>query len=508
MISDTSRKQWYWLGLCLPGLIPLCVPYLPFQDWPGHLGVVGVMLNFDDPQAGLNAYYEYSGEWKPNALLYWLVYGLAQFLSPMNAGRVVMALGLGGLGPAVAFLCRSVKADERLAFFVLPLAIGRHVYCGFIPNACALVLGVLALAFYFRSRERTKLSNLALLLVFLILTHSMHVFVYLAVAGLILASGLWDMLEFRDRNKGLLLAVILLSFLVMAPHLSMFDARTGSGPSFFSAITTAVFSSGREDLLLTFWQWLFASYRYSSIDDVLQGIWIFLLLGSVFASLRKRGQSGPRLDVMKRLGLMLLLTASMFVVLPSYIGPPVKWWGGNLRLPILLGILLIPLAGQIWTGRRKVRMSIIAFNMAVCLLALGDLWHFSRTEMNGFSEVMEVVPKGKKLTLLHWTPKNVHEYPGEPHGYASNYYLLNQGGFVPQNVFEHPDVPVRRKLLGQAPPWGQAEYFDWSRHGRIYDGYIVRRHPLYEHSPLHGINQTRVELVTRRGVWAYYRRRP
>ena len=59
---------------------------------------MGVMLNFDDPQAGLNAYYEYSGEWKPNALLYWLVYGLAQFLSPMNAGRVVMALGLGGLG--------------------------------------------------------------------------------------------------------------------------------------------------------------------------------------------------------------------------------------------------------------------------------------------------------------------------------------------------------------------------------------------------------------------------
>jgi hypothetical protein len=508
MTDKTKHRHWYWLGLCLPGVIPFVASYLPFQDWPGHLGVVGVMLHFDEPSARLSTFYEYTGGWKPNSLLYWMIYGFGRVLSPMNAGRVVMGLGLAGLGPALAMLCRQVDADDRLAYFALPLAIGRHVYCGFIPNACGLVFGVLALAAYFACKERPRRWRLLTLLVLLWFTHAFHVFVFLAVAGLILAASLWDVLETRQKPQALTLGVVVFSFVSMLPHLSMFDTRSGTGPGFFGAVLSAMRKANHGDLLRVFWDWLFASYRYQKLDDVLQGVWLVLLLVSLIMAIRTRDLDPARKGVRRRLYLMSFLTGLMFVLLPSYVGPPVNWWGGNLRLPVLLSLVLIPLAGRCWAGRDNLYRGIIILNVGVCVLAAGDLWNFSRTEMRGFSEVIEAIPAGQRVTLLHWTPEAVHEYPGEPHGYASNYYLLQKGGFVPQNVFEHPDVLVQRKNRGAAPPWGQAEYFDWNRHSAGYEGFVVRRHPKYEHSPLHGVNQTRVELVKRSGSWAYYRRRP
>ena len=221
-----------------------------------------------------------------------------------------------------------------------------------------------------------------------------------------------------------------------------------------------------------------------------------------------RAQTAPANNAHRRLGLMVSLTTLMFVLLPSHVGPPVNWWGGNLRLPVLMLLLLIPLGASSFLARRWFCRLAVGLNLGICLLATVDLVLFSQQEMKGFDEIVDVIPAGRRVSLLHWTPREVHEYPGEPHGYASNYYLFRKGGFVPQNVFEHPDVPVQRKQQGMAPPWGQAEYFDWARHGGNYDGFIVRVHPEYEHSPLHGVNQNRVELIEARGNWRYYKRRP
>lgn len=500
-----SRSVLFYLGLCSPGIIPLLVPYLPFQDWPGHLGVVGVMLHFDEPVANLAQFYGYEGAWKPNTLLYWMIYGFAKVFGPLWGARLVLALSLAGLGPAMAYFCRKAEADQSLAYFALPLAIGRHVYCGFIPNAAGLAAGALALGLYFSVRRQGAWPRLLALLLALLLTHALHVFVFLAVLGLILASAAWDLLEEGGRRQIHILLASAVSGFAFLPQLISFDARASSGPSFFSAIFDAVLRADRSQLPKVFWDWLFASYRYRTLDDVLQLVWLVLLLFVVGLGIRlRRSLDSPSSS---RLWLMIVLSAIMFVLLPSYIGPPVKWWGGNLRLPVLIMLILIPLGASVFENRKRLLRLTITINLTICGLALLDLAHFSRTEMNGFEDVINSVPPGQKVTLLHWTPKSVHEYPGEPHGYASNYYLLLKGGFVPQNVFEHPDVPVKRKLRGAAPPWGQAEYFDWHRHGDDYDAFIVRVHRDYEHSPLHGPNQARVALVNSAGNWRYYRRR-
>jgi len=503
--SLVLRRVLFYLGLCTPGLIPLLVAYLPFQDWAGHLGVVGVMLHSDEPASKIVEFYEYSGAWKPNSLLYWLITGVAQFLPPLWAGRLIMAFSLAGLGPALAYLCKQTGADERLAYFALPLAIGRHVYCGFIPNAAGLALGIYAIGLYFYLRENSSGPKLLWLFLVLIVTHALHVFVFLATAGLILAAAAWDVWALRRRHHFGVLITTLLSFSSFLPQWISFSERSSSGGGFLSALWTAMAQANRSKLPKIFWDWLFASYRYRTLDDVFQAIWIALLLGTVVLGLRSK-QS--RSEHSSRLWMMIGLTSTMFVVLPSYIGPPVNWWGGNLRLPVLMVLLLVPLGSYVrkqsssWLPRL-----VVGFNLAICALALADLRSFSAKEMAGFEEVITMVPPGKKLTLLHWTPKEVHEYPGEPHGYASNYYLLLKGGYVPQNVFEHPDVPVKRKRSGAAPPWGQAEYFDWQRHAQDYEAFVVRIHPQYEHSPLHGPNQAHVELVGSAGQWRYYRRR-
>jgi hypothetical protein len=201
---------------------------------------------------------------------------------------------------------------------------------------------------------------------------------------------------------------------------------------------------------------------------------------------------------------MAAAALSMFAILPSNIGPPLNWWGGNLRLPVIALLLAAPIGG---VAPKRLCQAAGALALSIVFVASADLIRFSRREMSGFLEVVETLPPGKKVTLLHYTPHEVHEYPGEPHGYASNYYLLLKGGFVPQNVFENPDVPFARKVSAPAPPWGMAEGFDWWRHGVGYDYFVLRNHPSVDHAPLHGENQSRVELVKAAGNWRQYRAR-
>jgi len=509
-MRTSKNPHWlFWLGLCTPGILPWASDYLPFQDWPGHLGVVGVILHYSEVEAQLPNYFELSGGAGPNALMYWMISGLANWLPPMDAGRVVLSLALGGLGPAMAWLCRSVGSDIRLAYLVLPLSLGRHVYCGFMPNACALVTGVCAMACYFQMRARqSRVRTMFLFLGFMLVTHSFHVFVFLVVWGLLLAVSVWDCVILRTKKAAIRLSFVLVTVMSMLPHWLSFEGRSRGNAGAIGAIYEATISADRTQLFSQLWNWLFASYRYSLLDDVLQAIWLGMcLVGLVIFMMIKSTGSQEQRQVRNCLWLMFSITAFMFVLLPSYIGPPVNWWGGNLRLPIFLGVLLIPLVGTWFDKNRLASWSLYGVNLFIVALAVIDIWNFGRTEMKGFEEVIKAVPAGKRLTLLHWTPTEVHEYPGEPHGYASNYYLLEKGGFVPQNVFEHPDVLVQRKVSAPAPPWGQAEYFDWNRHSWSFDAFVVRRHAKFPDSPLHGINQTRVELVHRSGEWSYYRRR-
>lgn len=504
----TARRWLWWALLSSPGLVPFAAPYPPFQDWPGHLGVIGALYHLDDPAARITEFYTYTGGLKPNALFYWLAVLLAQVFGPLLGANIVFSISLASLGPAMARLCTAVGADPRLAVLALPLAIGRHVYCGFVPNAAALPVFILAVAAFFELRRAPRWRTAGLLAALLLLIHALHAFVYLAGGGLLLGVAALDVLRAPRKGAAMGLAAVVASAGAFVPHLLRMDARAGAGPGAAASIWSAAMSVDRSDLAQTLWQWLFASYRYTMVDDVLQAAWLVALLAVVAAAaaLRRRQTAPPSGAWL--LVVMVVVTLVMFAALPSWVGPPLNWWGGNLRLPVIAALLLVPLGGLVPARWPRLFAGVAALCGFVVALAVFDLATVSRTEMAGFAEVIDAIPPGQRVTAMHYTPHHIHEYPGEPHGYVSNYYLLEKGGFVPQNFFEHPDVPFARKHRAPAPPWAMAEYFDWFKFGVGYDAFILRVHETVEHAPLHGSNQTRVELVLAAGNWRYYRPLP
>lgn len=504
--------------LASPGLVALVSPYLPFQDWPGHLGIVGALVHRDDPAAHMADFFTYRSWWGPNRLLYAIIVGLAHLVPASTAGMLGAALSLAALGPATAYLCRSLDEDEALAVFALPLALGRHVYCGFVANALALALLVFTLGAVFGYQRRPALGRFLWFLVGLVLLQQAHEFIYLAGSGLIFLSVLPDLLRRapregprsrleapNSRRTALgLLGALLLSFGLLLSSFETGGKDVGGG-SWVLAILQAIRSEDRGHLLRSFWEWLFASYRYSKVDDVLQALWGALFLGVLGSAV---GADVPRLASRRgRLVAAALVTLAMFALLPSWIGPPVNWWAANMRLPVIAVLLLIPVAGRgIWRRSPRVRGVCTAICLVPVLLATADIFNFGRTEMAGLDEVIAAIPPGLRISALHFTPNMLYEYPGEPHGYLGNYYLLQKGGMVAQDLSSNPGVPIAKRIDGPAPPWGSAAAFSWPLHGPFYDGFLVRIDPVHPDAPFSEVkDQVRLEKAA--GNFRYYSRK-
>jgi hypothetical protein len=138
-------------------------------------------------------------------------------------------------------------------------------------------------------------------------------------------------------------------------------------------------------------------------------------------------------------------------------------------------------------------------------LATVDLVRFVHTEMAGFREVLEAIPPKRRLAALHFTPREVNEYPGEPHGYVASYYLLISGGYPSENAFgEGSHAPFRKKVHPATSPWGYGSGFRFGVHGRFFDGFLVRFSPKRPEAPFDGLVGKKVRLVEAAGNWRYY----
>ncbi|MEM7676336.1 MAG: hypothetical protein AAF449_10075 [Myxococcota bacterium] len=492
------------LGLVLPAFLPAVCPYLPFQDWPAHVGIVGVLTHFDDPVT--SAHYTYSGWFKLNMLFYLPAWALGELVGPINAANLCLAVALGALGPAMWLLCRALDADHRLALLATPLAIGRHIYCGFGPNAASLPLFVLvfALFFFIRRGVRPRAGTVALSVVLLMLAFT-HAFIFLATAGLLGLLATVDAVRSPRRAGWAALLGLVVSGALFVGLFSQgigLAGRSAGDP--VSAIWQAILDAPRDKLGETFWAWLFASYRYRQLDDGLQAVWSAAVLAGLGATLlmeRAWWRSGRA-----ALAALAAVTLAMFVILPENVGPPVNWWGARLRLPPLVALLLIPTVARSVGTRVSYAISAAGVvSVLTVMLALVDLAAFHQNYTRGLSAVLEAMPRGQRISALHFTPSAIHEYPGQPFGYFGNFYIAQKGGVVPQGFFERSEVPFLRRQRQPAPPWGIASRFRWASHGSRYDGFLVRIDDDRGLAPFVG-HEDDVELVIKAGGWRYYRR--
>ena len=197
LLSRPSRVVLY-LVAALPALTPLFSAYPPFQDWAAHAGLISLVHHYDDAAIGLQSHFISRGFGGLNALFYWLGGALAFFVGPKVAAQILLGISLGSLAPAMGRLCAAAGTDERWALAALPLAFGRHVYCGFIPNALALAIALMVLAAYFRLRDTPTPLRAAIFTAWIALLAGMHAFVFLVFAGLVALALLWDVRAHRQ----------------------------------------------------------------------------------------------------------------------------------------------------------------------------------------------------------------------------------------------------------------------------------------------------------------------
>ncbi len=492
--------------LISPALIPVVCPYPPFQDWAAHAGLIGLLARAGDPATRIAGSFEYVGALKLNCLIYLTGAAAAKVVSPFVAANLVLGLSLGSLGPAVAGLCRVLRADERAAVLAVPIAIGRHVYCGFITDAAALTLFVVVFALALRVLRRpSRWPWGAALVVTSVLSSLAHGFIHLAAAGLLAVLIARYAMDPRRRKRTVWPALALLISLgvfalLYAQGTGYYGERTST--TALEAIVTAIGAPRSEQE--TFWRWLFAFRPRSRLDDGLQVAWclvVIVWLVRSWARRRRRIAVSPAADV----ALLVLVTWVTYLILPTYIGAPLHWWAADLRLPPI--IVLLPLAllrpRPRWPGAALAAAALVV-SFAVLADCLVELRRWDREEMDGFSEVVDSVPQGRLISTL--IPHLDSDYPGEPEFYFTNYYLLRRGGPVPGTFTDRADWPYRRRSNVPEHGWGHLHSFRPSEHVPLYDGFIVRfqRTPVLP-GPFGALAGT-LRVVTTRGHWAYVER--
>lgn len=482
--------------LAAPGLIPLLFPYLPFQDWPGHVGAVGAVHWASLGQ--LPSDYAVRSWLGPNRLFYALAAALAPLTGVQLASNLVLAVFLGGFGPSVALLIRLSGGDERWAVLVLPLTLGRILACGFGCNAMALTplcLGIAALLWLPRAPLRASVAFIAAALV----TLGLHAFVFYVLWGFAALAGAYFLARKSSRRAGYACVSAWLGLAVATRFFGHY------GEANYAALAKAVFDSlelrGPSRLAATFWEWLFAYHRTALLDDFAQIFWV----GAIGVGVSRR-----RASLLHSPGLVLLLlflgaSVIVYIVLPEGIGPPVNWWGGNLRLPIVVGILLVVLAATPSDAiASRVLIVGATAGLAFFLFTSARIADFSRNEMSGFDSLVQDIPAQHRVCAVHFSDATLHEFPGEPHWYVANYYLAKKPGMVSANLFGNAGEIVSQKRDVPQPGWGVAHGFDWNTHFGWCDYLLVRHAPAKDYAPP---SRNDIEVVRNSARWVLIKRR-
>lgn len=493
--------------LMLPGALPWMAWPLPFQDGPGHFGQIGVLYAQVFAPDSYDPSLHFQGIFGPNRSFYYLGLAFAAVAGPETGARWALSASLGLFGPAVALGLRWAGLDWRGGIFATPLALGRLTACGFFPNVAALGPAALALGLSVRlgrvDARRARWGLGAALLCLAALTYFTHAFVGLAVAAYLAVAML---LAWGRRKPGAVAAHGAAVLGVIALHAAS-RVDTGAGGSALGAVLAALHAPDAGQLLRA-WDWVAAWRRDGGVDDGLQALWLGSGLVVVWVS---RGAAGaarwaPRL--------WCLASLAVIWVLGENFGPPIRWWGGFLRVPSLLlltGLLAFWPTAASHRGRHAPARwaSFAAMGAAALLVAfhLLSVRRDSRAEYAGLSVVLDRAPPGRRMCAMWFDAGPLAAYPGAPHWYAGNYYVLRHGGRAGHSLMGHPgSVYYRGDGPAPLPGWGEGVRFSPAQHGQHCDLFLVRVDPGRPDRPFDGRTRHHAELIAASGQWRLWGR--
>ena len=495
------------------------VRYLPFLDWPQHVGLVSVVASAFDEASGTHPYYAPYVAVTSYLTLYWAGALLTPLVGASAALKLLLSAYFVGLPASLAWLRRELGLGPWPALLGFVAAWCWPLYLGFLAYVLAIPLGIACLALLLRTAREGRPRDLMALGAASALLFATHA---LAYAWFVAVGGVWALLTLawkRRRVLGAQMLAVLPSLVLFAIWFAgQFAAdhteRLGAGtlqihsPSAASGAAVQYRPLGAKVDSIP--QWFNEAFR--DLSDLAIAKYYALAVGALLALglallalRRRRNQPLPRWDI-KTGVLFFALFVALYFAMPMSAN---TIWGISPRVVVLTSVtalLLIPplFARERWNA--LVGLPLIAL-VAHTAFTNHERFAAFQEETGGFEEVMSHAEPGRRLygaiqsagsremsqaVFLHWPA----------------YYLDEPGGLVGFTFIINPTIPVKLRRLGTSPyPGLRAEWepqrFRFDIFGPFYDYVLVRGNGASLRR-LIGAGPEELRLVHEAGLWSLY----
>ena len=488
------------------------VRWLPFVDYPQHLGTIAAIHGQGDPTFDRYFVVEYARS--QYLLLYWLGDWLAYPFGVEGAGRATAILSIATLPLAVALLLHVHRRPALGGALAAPIALHAYVFWGFLNYAAGMVLALVAVAMAARVARRPDARTALALALAALATFYAHAQLY-AWMGIACVVQLAVMAPSLGRARALRAAgwsigAALPSVFGVIAWLRMSDviehgeagsrsghaaevAAAGGAPSFMPAADTAR-------------AWLshsFDVYRDGTGIDVAIA---FFAAALVWVALRGLA-AAPRDEVTATVvgaerparwpWLARLLARAPDPGMPQTLAPEailVATFALYLFAPfsyrliepinhrfLPLALALLPVLGPRGPLRMPARIAASALAIALAVgTAQAHAARFGETdrEMGDLALALRETQPGQRLLGLIYDPQS-EVVPLAVYMHAHQYYQARVGGLACFSFVEFPKSPVQY-AEGAAPPpfpprfeWTPQRY-DHAVWGDSFDYWLVR----------------------------------
>ncbi len=490
----------------------LTVEWLPFVDYPQHLGTIAAIHGQGDPAFARFFVVDYPRS--QYLLLYVLGDGLASLLGVEGAGRATAILSIASLPLSVAVFLRAHGRPAMLGALAAPVAMHAYVFWGFLNYAAGMSLGVFTLAMAARVLRAPGPGTALAMALAALATFYAHaqLYAWMGLACVVQFAAMMPALGLRRSLRGLAASALaaLPSLAAVGWWLRASDvlARGEAGSRSGHAAQLAAEGGGAAFVpaLETVRGWLshsFDVYRDGAGIEIAIAFFAVVLLavswrGPAFSppssmgvpAAERRGWVGRFVEFWSPAGMdaaprsfapeaVLALTFALYLFGPfSYrMIEPIN----HRFLPLALALLPV-LGPRAMSPRQR-------WGMLVPLCALSifsakvHAAHFTETdrEMGDLAEALDHLNRGDRVMgLMFDAQSSVVPLPLYLH--AHQYFQARVGGLACFSFVEFPKSPVQY-APGAAPPpfpprfeW-TPERYDHGVWGDAFDAWLVRHAP-------------------------------
>jgi hypothetical protein len=468
-LDSTRGTVLYWtaVGLVVAGLF--VTRLLPCVDYPQHLALSDIARRLADPLAPENAQYQLN-YLTYNGLFHVAVAFVARVLPIELAGRLVIALSLGGMAGAVLALVRVLRRPPVYAALFTPILFSFSLGWGFVNYVLATTLAAWALVFVARAALKPTVLAVVAVGVLGLACAFAHVLAMLilclAAAGLSLELA-WRTTPASGPLPARILRTVLRAALAAGPLLlgciycieiyrrqyvwdpNMYRDPTleGSAPPLWEKLTW--FGAFATDL---FWDATDQVILWASIAVMVWSEWL--------AWTRLRAGDVSREDPPPVLLPFVLLTL-------AYFATPMVLIGTHLIFPRLAqwavfgAVLATPRFPAAYARRAQRWILGIALAAGADVLLHCGLYAW---ETNDASRVIDDLPPGRSATAVIWEP-GTYAFRNGTLTHLAAYYAARKHGEWAFAFARYLSVPVRFKP-GAQPAWPA---HGWEFKGAAYD---------------------------------------